>query len=669
MRTSTLAILSGCSLLLGVALLSRVEAAADLPKLIADAAKYESGQNAEPLQQIEQLLRDSAGKPALRAQLEAGLVQLLAPGATFEARRFACQWLAAIGTDASLPALARLLANDETAGIACLALSSRRSPQVTAILRTALASARGRTRLQLIGALGNHQDAQSVQMFAQLARDADAAVAEAAILALGKIGSAPARDAIAALRKEARPAPVSAIDEATLRVAQQLSAAGDRKAASALHTELLRRESPANVRRGALAALIALDTDGGRQRILDTLRRPDAALTPVAIAGVASLKSAGASETFGAMLPKLSPAAQVWMIEALAGRGDAAARSCVLAQVSATDAAVRRAAIFAVGKIEDAKAVPVLAKALAGAKSPDELQEIEVALGRLHGGVATDEAIVVQLKRSSARTKVALFSALARRGARAAVPALLTEAGGSDVETVQAAFRTLGRIAGGADLPALLEKLVNLKAADARADAESAAARTMAKIADVCRRSEAVRATLAKTSDVEGRCSLLRLAPKAADAGALAALVAAGGNKEPRIRDASVRALAAWPDATGWNALLAIYQRPENDRHRTLALRALVRLAGDLNARPDAALIERYRQLLSGARGDDRKLILGALAGVAHPDALQLALPLLSDAGSRAEAELAVKKIAASIRAQHPQAAQAALERLKQTRP
>ena len=81
---------------------------------------------------------------------------------------------------------------------------------------------------------------------------------------------------------------------------------------------------------------------------------------------------------------------------------------------------------------------------------------------------------------------------------------------------------------------------------------------------------------------------------------------------------------------------------------------------------PDAKLVERYRQLLAGARSDaDLRLILGALGGAAQPGALQLALPLLDNAGVRAEAEVAVKKIAEAIKAQHPQAAQEALKRLQ----
>jgi HEAT repeat protein len=665
-----LAILGACCFLFAIAVSLHAETAADLPKLIADAAQWQSGQNVEPVQKIEQLLRDSVGKPALRAELETASVKLLAASATFEARRFACQILAVVGSDASLPALAELLKDDETAGIACLALSTQRSPKASEVLRNALGSARGRTRLQIIGALGNHQGAESVAVLVELARDADAAVAETAIFALGKIGNTAAHDAIAALRKEPKPAQARAVTEATLRVAKQLAAAGDRDAASAIYMELLKPNAPTNIRRGVFAALMRLDKDGGEKRIIETLGGSDATLIPVAIARVALLKSDVASKTFSEMLPRLSPSARAWMIEALARRGDAATRSAIRAELSATDAEIRRAAIMAVGKLDDASAVGLLTKMLAGAKATEEVQDIELALASLRGGAATDQALVAELEQSSAAVKVRLISIFPRRGARVAVPALLAEAGGSDTATVRAAFQALGKLVAADDLPAILEKLVGLKAADARADAELAAARAMAKIADAPRRSEAVLAILAKSADIEARCSLLRLLPNAADTSGLAALEAAGGDKEPRIRDTAVRALAAWPDATGWNAILAVVRRPENDAHRALALRALVRLAGDLNAKPDAALVERYRQLLAGARGDDElKLVLGALAGAAHPDALQLALPMLSNAGVRAEAELAVKKIAASVAAQHPQAAQAALERLKQAKP
>src|SRR5208283_5792677 len=135
---------------------------------------------------------------------------------------------------------------------------------------------------------------------------------------------------------------------------------------------------------------------------------------------------------------------------------------------------------------------------------------------------------------------------------------------------------------------------------------------------------------------------------------------------DTRVRAAAVRALSDWPDDSAWDALIAIYRQPASEASRWLVLRGLVRLAGEENAHPNAKLIEHYRALLAGANSDaDLRLILGALGGAAQPEALQLALPLLDNAGVHAEAAAAVKRIAEAIKAQHPQAAQEALKRLQ----
>ena len=80
---------------------------ADIAKAVAEAAIYQPGQSREPFRRLEELVRQpSAG---VRKQLEAGLVRLLAPTSTFEARRFACKQLGIIGSSRALPALAELL--------------------------------------------------------------------------------------------------------------------------------------------------------------------------------------------------------------------------------------------------------------------------------------------------------------------------------------------------------------------------------------------------------------------------------------------------------------------------------------------------------------------------------------------------------------------------------
>ncbi len=650
---------------LGLALALPLQAA-DMSQLITDAAKYESGQSVEPLRKFEQLLRDSAAKPALRAEIETAMIKLLAPPATFEARRFACQQLSAIGTDASLPALAELLKKEETTGIACLALGVHPSAKANAILRAAFASAKGRARLQIATTLGDRRDAEAVKTLSEMARDNDALVAGTAIFALGKIASEPARKTITALRKEAKPALARILADALLNIAEKLAASGDRKGATAICEELLQPAQPDNIRRGAFGALLRLDKDGGEQRIVAALRGTDAKLKPVAIATIGALKSCDASKKFAAELPKLQPCEQVFMIEALASRGDSAVRDPIRALIASGDVAARRAAIVAAGRLEDASAVALLVDAMAGEKSPEELQDIESALVGLRGNSATDKAIVAELKETPAEARVRLFSVLARRGAHVAVPALLAETSGFNPATVQAAFQAVGKLAKAEDLPVVLERLVGMNAADTRSDGESAAVRTMQKITNPAQRTDVVMTRMAKCSDIDGRSSLLRLMPSTGDPKALDVLKTACGDKEPRIREAAVRALATWPDVAAWDMLMAVCRQPETEIVRTLAFRGLVRMAGDLNAKPDATLIERYRKLMSAARtADDLKLILGALSGVAHPDALKPALSLFGTASVKPEAELAVRKIAAAVKAQHPEAAREAILRLQ----
>jgi HEAT repeat protein len=176
-----------------------------------------------------------------------------------------------------------------------------------------------------------------------------------------------------------------------------------------------------------------------------------------------------------------------------------------------------------------------------------------------------------------------------------------------------------------------------------------------------------VREALNQASARENRISLINLLSGCADADALVLAKAALTDPDLEVRTAAVSVLGDWPDPSAWEALLQIYGSPETESSRGIALRGLVRLAGEGNAQAGGQVLQRYMQLLSGAKADaDLKLILGALGGVARPEALQLVLPLLTNSAVRAEAEVAVRKIAESIKAQHPEAAKDALARLEQ---
>ncbi|HEY5911774.1 MAG TPA: HEAT repeat domain-containing protein [Verrucomicrobiae bacterium] len=641
------------------------QVAGDLDQAVASAAAYESGQSLEPFRRLEEAVRDSGSNPAARRELEAALIKLLGTGSSFEARRFACKQLGIIGSPAALPALARLLTDSETAGIACLALTTYPPGKADEVLRAGLSSATGTARIQIINTLGDRRDAKSIALLARLAAASDQPPAEAATASLGKIGTPGAWQAIRSLRAGTGGELAGTLADAMLRCAANLNLTGHSKTAFEIYEDLLANGANIAVRRSALSALLTLDEDQGQKRILEVLSGKDDALKPVAIARVASVDSPGASEEFATQMHHLKPEHQVLLVERLAARDDESARLELAKSLTSTEPMVRRAAVVALGRLGDPYYVGMLAQAAGAATDPDESRAVEAALVGMKGGAETDRMLVAHLRLASPKARVPLIAAVTRRQGAAASPVLLEETANSDPAVARAAFRALAKVGTGKEAAPVLAKLVALVDAGVRADAESTAAQLLAKLPDAAQRSAAVREALARAPTVETRSACLALLPVCGDPTALEDLQRALNDSEPEVREAAVRALADWPNDSAWGDLMAVYRQQGQDKLHGVALRGFTRLLGEQNAHPDAALMGRYKLVLQGARSDtDYRLILGVLAGVAHPDALPLVLPLLSNPSIRAEVVLAAKQIIEAIKAEHPQVAEEALKKL-----
>jgi hypothetical protein len=633
-----------------------------LQELFAAAARYESGADASSLRSLESATRAAASDPQKLRQIEDGLVALLQGDSTYEGKRFACRLLAVVGRDACVPAVAGLLKQDETVGMACLALAGHPSPLAGDALRAALPGLAGRSRVQVINALAHRHDAGAVESLVALAGDPDAMTSDAAIHALGCIATKQALDAIGSFRGRLQQDRLPAIREATMLAAERLAAEGKKDAAAILFEGLLDAKEPTFIRRGAFCALLRLDTDGGEQRALDALRGQDAILKLVAIAHVRALPSAQASEKLAAELGALPAAQRVMLLQALAARGDAAAVAAVRREAGGADGEVRLAALRLLGEVGSAEDVPALVAALPkGAQEP-----VVQALLALPAGDVVDRAIVGELAKAAPAEKIKLCQVLEARKSDLAVEALLKETASPDAGVAKAAFQSLGRLATADHAGAILDKLAAVSDPGVRSEAETAASRVLKGVPDAGQRAALVAGRYGGAPDAAARKSLLRLLPVAGDASALALLVAACADPDADLRDAAVRSLVTWPDMAAWDALFSTYKDAPVEAHRVLALRGMVRLASSADGQAGSALVARYRQLLEGVRtDDDRRLILGALAGVGHPEALALAVSQLSTATVRPEAEAAVRKIAAAVQAQHPVAAAEALGKLQ----
>jgi HEAT repeat protein len=144
-----------------------------------------------------------------------------------------------------------MLGDEKVSHLARYGLEPIPDPAVDEALRTALGTLKGRPLIGVIGSLGVRRDKEAVGSLARLLKDSDAAVAQAAARALGRIGDAPATEALEQALEVASPANRLAVSEGLFRCADHLVADGKTKEARAICEKLDRPDSPPQVRAAA----------------------------------------------------------------------------------------------------------------------------------------------------------------------------------------------------------------------------------------------------------------------------------------------------------------------------------------------------------------------------------------------------------------------------------
>jgi len=218
---------------------------------------YDWGVEPKVLAPIDEAVIKTRGDAAARSDLESHLAAELQSGAPRAAKDYACRQLRTIGTAASVPALAALLPDPNLSHMARYALERIPDPAAGAALREQLPKVSGTLKIGIISSLGARGEdpaaalakgpfgflhganpGGTVHLLRTLLTDSDPAVVNAAIRALGMIGTPAASQALAA----AKPAPgtQAVIADATLACAENLLAAGHKREAKADYERLLK---------------------------------------------------------------------------------------------------------------------------------------------------------------------------------------------------------------------------------------------------------------------------------------------------------------------------------------------------------------------------------------------------------------------------------------------
>jgi HEAT repeat protein len=619
-----------------------------LEKAFAALSTHDWGQSRAALAAIDDAVLASRNDPAQRRRLEQCLAACLQTAAPIAAKQFVCRRLSLIGTEASVPAIAPLLANPDLSHMARFALERIPGPAAAEALRTALSSADHRLKVGIINSLGARQDAAAVPQLTRLLQDADVQVARAAAGALGKIGTPEAAEALRAFRDTAPASLQAAATDAWIVAAERLAGRGRRAEAAKIFRQLFTAETDKRWRLAAFRGLVTAEPDGAFGLLSRAIRGDDDELRVLAVRLVAEAPDGGAAGRFLGTLGTFPPATQVTLLDALRLRLDAAARPVLRKSARSDDPAVRLAALRGLAVAGNADDVPWLVE-LAAAGRGQESEAARSALASLPAGEA-NSALVAMLPGARPEARVEVIQGLVARGARQSIPRVSEYLTDVSEPIRLAAWEAMAALGTQEQLPAVI--LLLKRASNERIqEAAEKALRSIVRRTGAGGRQDLLAGL--EGANAASRVVLLRALVLIGDAESLNAVRAAVRDREPAVRDAAVRVLTDWPAAEAAPDLLQLLRGTDNPVWHTLAFRGYVRL-GCASPAPPADKLHMMTEAMKLAAGaEEKRQVIAALAELREPAALELLARCLDDAGVVEEAGAAAVKVAGSLDAKH----------------
>ncbi|MGO8927171.1 MAG: HEAT repeat domain-containing protein [Limisphaerales bacterium] len=626
-------------------------------------AKFQFGQSRLPLALIEEQIRKSS--PAQYKDIEAKLLAVLrAPETTKDAKRYICRWLAVVGSAECIPAVAPLLTDADLSHPARMALEPMASPAAGTALRDALPKVKGRLLAGLIGSIGVRRDPEAVGALAAAAKDDDPVVANAAIMALGAIGTESAAQTLAAL--QVAPALSRALARARITAAGHFRSDGANSQAVAIYRDLMQPVQPQFIRMAALKGLIgALPQAEAVQLVTEMVQGEDAAMREATVAAYMTSMDTALQNAVAAALPTMKSSGQLILLGVLADLPEVAARPALLSLAGQeSDPPVRAAAIDCLGRHGEAADVPMLVR-LAATEQGAVAEAARKALDRL-GKPGVDEALIALIESPNASDRATTLAVLASRHTMAALPTLVRLVGGTDTGLATEAAKALGVMGQGAQLSALTATIVATENTQLRAACEEAARAICTRAQDKTAGADTVLGALGQARQPSARAALLRLLGYAPGAASLAAVVKAMGDSEPEVHQAAFRTLVGWPDATTVSHLVDLARRAPDSSDAIVALRdGCLRIAA-MDEVPMAERLSAYRSVLEVARRpEEKRQAISGLAELPSLGSLDLLKGCSKDPALRTEAIPAAIRVARELGTVNYARAVAALQELK----
>jgi len=230
---------------------------AELQELLEKVKTYDWGQSRLALTEVTEIIKKAYGNKDELVKIEKGLLNVLeSPYATRASKDFICRQLSTIGTEQSVPVLAKMLTGEESSDMARYALERIPGGACDAALRDALPKASGKPKVGIINSLGQRRDNQAVDALGKLIGDSDETAALAAAAALGRIADEQATKILAEAKDKTSGKLQMRIMDSYLLCADQLVTGGKKTQALTIYKELQKENLPKPIRTAAAKGMI-----------------------------------------------------------------------------------------------------------------------------------------------------------------------------------------------------------------------------------------------------------------------------------------------------------------------------------------------------------------------------------------------------------------------------
>ena len=586
-------------------------------------------QNRTALVSIQNQIQAAAGDPAKLAALESGLISVLEdPAATFAGKQEACRILSRYGTARSVPALTNLLTksgDDKSADAARYALERIPDSVASKALIAAASQTSGKAQIGIINSLGDRQEAGAVKVLAPLASGSDLITANAATVALGKIGTLDALKALQSL-----PNPNETVQRATLRCADRLAISGKRDTSEKVYLSLAKSSPYADISESALRGLTAINSKNAGSAALEAAKKSGDPLQLGAASVLAGMADEATTREAIAAYSMMPAPAQVILLNGWSSRGVKAAMPHAESAVSASDATLRITGLNAIAQLGGSKSVPMLAKAAASG-TDEEKRTSQQLLANIPGKEASN-AIYEAVSSASPEEKTALINVIAERGTDNDRAFLTRAASNSNEALASDAVKALGRIGRPTDYPTIVKTLTTTSSERVRDAAQGAVVEGGQRLKDSQKATDPLIKAMSGSS-VATRVSILGALSQLGGDSALTTLTQSLSDSNAEIRAASLTGLSeTWTDARPAAALLNVAKTDVSKSNRVQALRGYIRLIGiDERLSAGDKVTQLQTAMKVAERPEEKKQALGVIRECRVPSAVALAGSVLTD--------------------------------------